>query len=160
VLKGHTHNRAGSVALRSADPREPPRVDFRYFDEGGALDLKAMVQAIQFVRSLTRPLIERGVITEECSPGPGVTTEETLAEYVRDSAWGHHASCSCPIGTAAEGGVIDGAFAVHGARRLRVVDASVFPRIPGLFVVAAVYMVAEKAADALLDTASKAPPRN
>jgi choline dehydrogenase-like flavoprotein len=39
---------------------------------------------------------------------------------------------------------------VHGVRALRVVDASVFPRIPGLFVVSAVYMIGEKAADAIL----------
>jgi choline dehydrogenase-like flavoprotein len=46
--------------------------------------------------------------------------------------------------------VLDSKFAVHGVRRLRVVDASVFPRIPGFFVAAAVYIVAEKAADTIL----------
>jgi choline dehydrogenase-like flavoprotein len=159
VLKGHTQNRAGSVTLRSADPRAAPLVNFRYFEPGGdgaAQDLQALVQAIEFVRSLTRPLIERGVIAEECQPGPGVDTPERLAEYVRDTAWGHHASCSCPIGRAEEGGVVDSNFIVHGTRNLRVVDASVFPRIPGLFLVSAVYMIAEKAADGLLAAASRA----
>jgi choline dehydrogenase len=157
VLKAHTRNRAGSVTLQSDDPRRPPRVDFRYFEEGspGAQDdLKAVVQAIQFVRRLTAPLIAHGLITEECTPGPGAATEEALADYVRDTAWGHHASCSCPIGPKTDGGVLDSKFAVHGTRGLRVVDASVFPRIPGLFVVSAVYMIAEKAADALLESAS------
>jgi choline dehydrogenase len=120
--------------------------------------LQPLVQAIEFVRSLTRPLIERGVIAEECKPGPGVDTAEKLAEYVRDTAWGHHASCSCPIGRPAEGGVVNSEFAVHGTRNLRVVDASVFPRIPGLFLVSAVYMIAEKAADSLLQAASRAGP--
>jgi choline dehydrogenase-like flavoprotein len=161
VLKGHTRNRAGSVTLRSADPRAAPVVNFRYFEPGGegaALDLQALVQAIEFVRSLTRPLIERGVIAEECKPGPGVDTPEQLADYVRDTAWGHHASCSCPIGRAEEGGVVNSDFAVHGTRKLRVVDASVFPRIPGLFLVSAVYMIAEKAADRLLEAASRSGP--
>jgi choline dehydrogenase-like flavoprotein len=47
--------------------------------------------------------------------------------------------------------VVDSRFAVHGTRRLRVVDASVFPRIPGFFLASAVYMIGEKAADILLE---------
>ena len=154
VLKAHTRNRAGTVLLRSADPRDPPRVNFHYFDEGTDTqghDLRALVKAIQLVRKLTAPLIARGVIAEEMTPGAGVATEEALAEYIRDTAWGHHASCSCPIGDFDQGGVLDSAFRVHGTRRLRVVDASVFPRIPGFFLVSAVYIVAEKAAATLLN---------
>ena len=47
-----------------------------------------------------------------------------------------------------------GDFRVHGTQGLRVVDASVFPRIPGFFIVCAIYMVAEKAAAIILDAAS------
>ena len=153
VLKAHTHNRAGSVSLRSNDPRDPPLVTFRYFeegDDGSGRDLKAVVEAIRFVRRLTVPLRAAKVIEEECAPGLAVDTDEGLADYVRNTAWGHHASCSCPIGAQADGGVLGSDFSVHGTRRLRVVDASVFPRIPGFFVAAAVYMVGEKAADTLL----------
>jgi choline dehydrogenase len=46
--------------------------------------------------------------------------------------------------------VLDSKFRVRGVRGLRVVDASVFPRIPGFFVVLPTYMVAEKATDAIL----------
>ena len=160
VLKAHTLNRAGSVTLRSADPRDMPLVNFRYFEEGddpAGKDLQSLVQAIRFVRRLTAPLLASGLVAEECLPGPAVQTDEALAGYVRDTAWGHHASCSCPIGAAAQGGVLDSRFAVHGTRRLRVVDASVFPRIPGFFIAAAVYMVGEKAADVLLHDAAHAP---
>lgn len=158
VLKAHTRNRAGSVTLRSADPRDTPLVNFRYFEEGddaSGRDLQAIVEAIQLVRRLTAPLITGGVIAEELAPGPATATPEALSEYVRNTAWGHHASCSCPIGAADQGGVLDSAFAVHGVRRLRVVDASVFPSIPGFFVVSAVYMVAEKAADTILRQAAQ-----
>jgi len=158
VLKAHTRNRAGTVTLRSNDPRDPPRVNFRYFEEGSDAeghDLRVVWEAIRFVRGLTAPLRERGVIAEECAPGPGVDSPESLAAYVRDTAWGHHASCSCPIGAPGEGGVLDSGLRVHGVRRLRVVDASVFPRIPGFFIVSAVYMVAEKAAETILADARR-----
>jgi choline dehydrogenase len=153
VLKAHTVNRAGTVKLASADPRAMPLVNFRYFEEGddqAGQDLRAVVEAIRFVRRLTAPLRAAGLIAEECTPGPGIESDAALADYVRDTAWGHHASCSCPIGPTALGGVLASDFTVHGTRGLRVVDASVFPRIPGFFIASAVYMVGEKAADAML----------
>jgi choline dehydrogenase len=45
--------------------------------------------------------------------------------------------------------VLDSRFRVRGVQHLRVVDASVFPRIPGFFIVSAVYMVSEKASDVI-----------
>ena len=156
VLKAHTRNREGSVKLRSADPRAMPDVNFRYFDERddpAGDDLAAVLRAIGYVRNLMDPLIESGLVAEELSPGRSMRSRADLEDYVRSTAWGHHASCSCRIGAPNNGGVLDSKFAVHGARGLRVVDASVFPRIPGFFVVSAVYMVAEKAADTILEAA-------
>ena len=49
--------------------------------------------------------------------------------------------------------VVDGDFRVHGTTGLRVVDASVFPHIPGFFIVSAIYMLAEKASDRILAAA-------
>ena len=112
------------------------------------------MKSIQFVRELTQPLIRCGVIAEECAPGPEVQSPAAIADYVRNTAWGHHASCSCPIGPADAGGVVDSTFTVHGTRRLRIVDASIFPRIPGFFLVSAVYMIAEKAAETILQSES------
>jgi choline dehydrogenase-like flavoprotein len=156
VLKAHTHNRAGEVTLRSANPRVPPAVNFRYFDEGGDDDIAAVVDGVRFVRRVAAPLREQGVILDEELPGPAVQSDDDLRAYVRNTAWGHHASCSCPIGPAEEGGVLSSDLRVHGVRGLRVVDASAFPKIPGFFIVSAVYMLAEKAADAVL-TDTKRP---
>jgi len=156
-VTAHTENRAGSVTLRSADPRDMPLVNFNYFEDGNDAageDLTAVVNAIKFVRRMTAPLIGTGLIAEEKAPGIAVKTDAELAQYVRDTAWGHHASCSCAIGPLNDNGVLDSNFSVHGTRRLRVVDASVFPRIPGFFVVSAVYMIGEKAADAILRDAA------
>ena len=70
---------------------------------------------------------------------------------MRTHAWGHHASCTCKIGRDDDPmAVLDGSFRVRGAQNLRVVDASVFPRIPGYFIVTPTYMISEKASDAVL----------
>ena len=153
VLKARTLNRAGTVTLQSSDPRDPPKIEFRYFDEGSDRedrDLEAVVEGIEFVRAMTKDLRERGVIVEEELPGESCRSDAQLKDFVRDHAWGHHASCSCPIGPRGQGGVLSSDFRVHGTQGLRVVDASVFPRIPGFFIASAVYMVGEKAADVIL----------
>ena len=153
ILKAHTENNAGTVMLQSADPRDPPRIDFRYFDEGSdkaGTDLEAVVDGIKFVRGVTSDLRKEGLIAEEHLPGDRAQSDEQLRDFVRHNAWGHHASCSCPIGPREKGGVLDSNFRVHGTQGLRVVDASVFPRIPGFFIVSAVYMIGEKAAEVIL----------
>jgi len=153
VLKAHTTNTAGEVRLRSADPRERPDINFRYFEEGNdtsGKDLNSVVEGIKFVRKLTEPLKKAGLIVAEEAPGDGVQSDEELRDFARYQSWGHHASCTCPIGRDGDpNAVLDGDFRVRGVRNLRVVDASIFPRIPGFFIVSSVYMAAEKAADVL-----------
>lgn len=157
ILKAHTINRAGEVSLRSADPRDVPQINFRYFDEGSDAcgeDLASVVDGIKFVRKLTAKLKRDKLIAEEELPGEHFKTDDQLRDFVRDNAWGHHASCTCPIGPRDKGGVLQSDFRVHGTRGLRVVDASVFPQIPGFFIVSAVYMIGEKAADVILQHAA------
>jgi choline dehydrogenase-like flavoprotein len=148
VLKAHTRNRAGKVTLRSADPRDTPRINFHYLEEGGEQDLEAVLDGIKFVRALTSELREQNLMSEEF-PGNDFQTDEELKTYIRNNAWGHHASCTCALGQDRDG-VLSSDFRVHGTTGLRVVDASVFPRIPGVFIVSAVYMIGEKAADVIL----------
>jgi choline dehydrogenase len=155
ILKAHTRNRKGRVTLRSADPHDTPRINFHYFEEGGEEDLEAVVDGIQFVRRLTAKLQKEELIVSEEVPGKEFQTTEQLKTFIRNNAWGHHASCTCPIGPLENNGVLDANFRVHGTQGLRVVDASVFPRIPGFFIVSAVYMIGEKAADVILADAGK-----
>ncbi len=159
VLKARTNNRGGSVTITSADPRARPTVDFRYFEEGTDVsgdDLKGAIAGIRLVRRLTaglKPLL----VEEEELPGAHLTSDAELGQFVRDHAWGHHASCTCAIGPESADGVLTTDFKVHRTERLRVVDASVFPRAPGLFIVGAIYMMAEKAADAIVADARRSP---
>ena len=150
VLKGHSRNRAGTVTLRSADPRDTPAINFNSFEQGADKDLDAVVDGISFVRRMTAGLKDQDLLDEEETPGSNVTTPEDLRTFVRNNAWGHHASCSCAIGPRDSGGALSSDFRVHGTEGLRVVDASVFPRIPGFFIVSSIYMIAEKAADVIL----------
>jgi choline dehydrogenase len=156
ILKAHTNNTAGQVRLRSADPRDTPDILFRYFEEGNDTageDLDAVVAGVEFVRSINRRLHRSSAV--ERVPGPDVSTPEQIANFVRREAWGHHASCSNKMGLAYDpSAVVDSDFRVHGVNGLRVVDASVFPRIPGFFIAAAIYMISEKATDAILATQS------
>jgi choline dehydrogenase-like flavoprotein len=157
VLKGHTNNRGGSVTLDSPDPRARPRIDFRYFDEGtdaSGDDLRSVVEGIKLARRMTAGM-KPELVAEEELPGEKVTSDDDLANFARDHAWGHHASCTCAIGPENSGGVLTKDFKVHRTEGLRVVDASVFPRVPGLFIVSAIYMIAEKAADVIVGEAKR-----
>jgi choline dehydrogenase-like flavoprotein len=53
--------------------------------------------------------------------------------------------------------VLDSRFRVRGVRGLRVVDACIFPRIPGYFIASAIYMISEKAFDVICEDANKEP---
>lgn len=157
VLKGSTQNTTGKVEIRSPDPRDVPSIDFNFFQGDGAqADLDAVVHALQFIRGITKGYGKR--VEAEETPGPEVRTREQLEELVRNDAWGHHASCTCKMGADGDPmAVLDSSFRVRGTRGLRVVDASVFPHIPGLFIVLAIYMIAEKASDVILADAAGHP---
>ncbi len=160
VLKGYSRNRTGTVRLRSADPADTPFINFRYFDDdtdspAAAADLAAVREAVALARQINLRARRMGVldgeVDQEVFPGPDIDATGRLDRFVRRDAWGHHASCSNPMGPPGDArSVVDPSFRVNGVAGLRVVDASVFPRIPGLFIVLPLYMLAEKAAQAIL----------
>jgi GMC oxidoreductase len=157
LLKAHARFR-GQVTLRSSDPLEPPAIDFKYFDRGadGALTADAATDLVAMregVRLITRLLDGSSQLTlhPDIMRGIDLASDAGIDEFVQDRAWGHHASCTCKIGGPDDPqAVLDSSFRVRGVSGLRLVDASVFPRIPGFFLVMPVYMIAEKAADAIL----------
>lgn len=107
-----------------------------------------MSEGIDLAReSFKQQLVE----IDEVLPGADVNTPAAVNDYIKDNTWGHHASSTCPIGADSDPmAVLDSSFRVRGTAGLRVVDASVFPRIPGTFTAVSTYMVAEKAADVIL----------
>jgi choline dehydrogenase len=154
ILKAYTNNTAGVVRLRSGDPRDRPDIDFHYLSEGNSPpgdDLDAMVTAIKFGRGVVDAAGD--LVAEEETPGRHLYNDDELKRHIEDNAWGHHACGTCAMKPEDQGGVVDSRFRVHGIRGLRVVDASIFPRIPGYFIVTAIYMIAEKAAETILGDA-------
>ncbi|KAM0187313.1 hypothetical protein ACHAPI_011226 [Fusarium lateritium] len=160
ILKGHSGNNAGTVTLKSTDPRDMPIINFNYYDTGvnndkqGEKDLQATYEGFQFARKAFDSLIPLDGDFSEVWPGNNITDKEQAKQFLKDEAWGHHASCSCPIGADDDPmAVLDSQFQVRGIEGLRVVDASVFPKIPGFYIALPIYMVAEKASDVIIKSA-------
>ena len=140
----HPHSR-GEVTLRSANPADAPKILFNFLKE--AEDRRAMREGIRIVREMYSqgPLGE--MIDRELKPGPGVQSDAELDAYIRSSMdLDHHPTSTCAMGTDAMS-VVDPQLKVHGIEALRVVDASVMPRVNGGHTNAPTVMIAEKAAD-------------
>ncbi|KAK9412992.1 putative Glucose-methanol-choline oxidoreductase N-terminal domain-containing protein [Seiridium unicorne] len=160
ILKAHSRNNAGTVTLKSTDPRDMPIINFNYLDTGvnsngeAAKDLQAMYEGFQFARRAFADQIPLDGSFPEVWPGTNVTAEDDAKDWLKNEAWGHHASCTCPIGPDSDpNAVLDSDFKVKGIDGLRVVDASVFPKIPGFYIALPVYMIAEKASDVIISDA-------
>lgn len=152
ILKAHTQNTAGRVLLKSNDPRDTPDINFHYFHEGNDAsgnDLESVVNGVEFVRRMQ--FYARTAIQREVLPGEQIRTSDEIRAFIKNEAWGHHASCSCKMGVQSDKmAVVDSKFRVYGVNNLRIVDASIFPHIPGFFIVTPIYMISEKASDVIL----------
>lgn len=154
ILKGHTNNNAGTVTLCSKDPLDVPEINFRYFDEGSDSqqeDLEGVLAGVEFVKDMTK---RSNLFTNLLVPKADIDQPDEIKQFIKDEAWGHHACGTCKIGNPNDPmAVLDGNFRVYKTKNLRVVDASVFPFIPGLFIVSAIYMISEKASDVIIEDA-------
>ncbi|KAF7558015.1 hypothetical protein G7Z17_g317 [Cylindrodendrum hubeiense] len=160
ILKAHSRNNAGTVTLKSTDPRDMPIINFNYYNTGvntngeGDKDLQATYEGLQFSRKAFADLIPLDGNFDEVWPGNNVTTKQDAKQFIKDEAWGHHASCTCPIGPDSDPmAVLDSEFKVRGTEGLRVVDASVFPKIPGFYIALPLFVVSEKASDVIIKAA-------
>ncbi len=177
ILKAYTRNDGGTVRLRSADPLDTPDICFNSFDQaekqgggpGWADDVDAMVEAIGSMREITQATgtafareIQPAGYLEAANAGRAAKglPPWSLRDWIINEAWGHHACGTCRMGSdrwqadaadlSDKNAFLDSHFRVHGVRGLRVVDASVFPKIPGYFILAPIFMVSEKAAETFL----------
>jgi len=135
----------GRVKLRSRDPHEHPSILFNYMAE--ALDWREFRDAIRITREIIRqPALDR-FRGRELSPGAELQSDAEIDAFVRARAeTAYHPSCSCAMGYD-EMAVVDNEGRVHGLEGLRVVDASIMPRITTGNLNAPTIMLAEKIAD-------------
>ena len=139
----------GHVRIRSSDPRDPPSIAFNYLTTES--DRQDMRDAVRLSREIAaQPPFDpyRG---EEIGPGPGIDDDAAIDAWVRRNAESaYHPSCTCAMGSADDPrAVTDSEGRVHGVGGLRVVDASIMPRIVNGNLNAPTIMIAEKIADAI-----------
>ncbi|HEY7425966.1 MAG TPA: GMC family oxidoreductase [Gemmataceae bacterium] len=166
ILKARTRHHDGYVRLQSGHPFQRPEINFCSFPRASDAsleptdgqfpasadqDLEALCQGVGFVRSILEIGRDNGTIQSYSLPG-FECFNNNHRKWIKHVAWGHHACGTCRIGAEDdELAVLDSRFRVRGVQGLRVVDASIFPRIPGFFIAANIYMIAEKAADVITE---------
>ncbi|KAI3337646.1 GMC oxidoreductase [Xylariaceae sp. AK1471] len=152
MVKGSSVNNKGWVKLRSADPQDTPEINFNHYAAGSEYDLAAMKYVIAWVR---RIFLRIGIKPQEppCSGtldadgGCGKDDED----WLHKQTFGHHPTSTNRIGSANDTmAVLDSKFRVRGVAGLRVVDASAFARIPGVFPVVSTFMISQKASDEMI----------
>ncbi|NIY82356.1 choline dehydrogenase [Vibrio hepatarius] len=143
----------GTVAITSANPHDKPRIEFNYIST--VQDRQDWRDCIRLTREiLMQPAMDeyRG---EEIQPGMDIKSDEAIDEWVKENVESaYHPSCSCKMGADDDPmAVVDETCRVRGIQGLRVVDSSVFPTIPNGNLNAPTIMVAERAADMILNKA-------
>jgi choline dehydrogenase len=138
----------GRLAIRSADPWEPPMIQPNYLDSQE--DIQELLEGVKFLRVLAAGMGE--VIEEELQPGAGVVEDAALVADIRARA----GSVFHPVGTCAMGpdpaqAVVDARLRVHGISGLRVIDASVMPRLTSGNTNAPTIMIGERGAEMVLE---------
>ncbi|KAL2263162.1 hypothetical protein VTK26DRAFT_7986 [Humicola hyalothermophila] len=144
----------GIVRLNATHPLAPPLLDYR--SASNPIDVALHVAHTRFLRRMVATPAMRRLGAVEVAPGEGVgvgggdgdgdSDDEELVRFVRESTVQSymHPCCTAAMMPRRKGGVVRPDLRVHGASGLRVVDASVFPMVPGSHLSATAYALAEK----------------
>jgi choline dehydrogenase-like flavoprotein len=135
----------GRLWLRSADPSDKPRILTNSLAEPE--DVDSLIAGMELAREIAGSEPMRSQLVKELKPGPEFSDRAGLEEDLRRRLMLiYHPVGTCRMGRG-EDAVVDPELRVRGIDGLRVVDASVFPIIPGGNTNAPTIMVAERASD-------------
>ncbi|KJG03040.1 choline dehydrogenase [Photobacterium angustum] len=140
----------GSVEVVSNDPHAKPKIEFNYIStEQDKQDWRDCIR-------LTREIMVQSALDQyrgdEIQPGADITSDQAIDKWVKENVESaYHPSCTCKMGDDNDVmAVLDPQCRVRGIENLRVVDSSIFPTIPNGNLNAPTIMVAERAADFIL----------
>lgn len=143
VWQCHPESR-GSIHIQSTDPARDPKIRMNYFNT--RRDRDVTLEGLKIVRDIYRRPAFRDLWSREIIPGDDCNTDDELLNAIRANATTvYHLVGTCRMGSDA-GAVVDPQLRVQGVEGLRIVDASIMPRIPSANTNSATYMIAEKAA--------------
>ncbi|WP_318460643.1 choline dehydrogenase [Photobacterium leiognathi] len=140
----------GTVSVVSNDPHAKPKIKFNYIStEQDKQDWRDCIR-------LTREIMAQSALDQyrgdEIQPGADITSDQAIDQWVKENVESaYHPSCTCKMGADNDVmAVLDSQCRVRGIENLRVVDSSIFPTIPNGNLNAPTIMVAERAADFIL----------
>ncbi|MGF7162548.1 choline dehydrogenase [Rhodoligotrophos appendicifer] len=139
----------GHIRIQAADPFKPPIIQPNYLADDR--DLSELVLGARFIRRLAAQPALAEIIAEEFRPGIEVMSEAEMRADIRKRATSvFHLSGTCAMGPDPRNAVVDPRLRVHGVQGLRIVDASIFPRLVSGNTNAPTMMIGEKGADLIL----------
>jgi len=141
----------GSIHIGSIDPLAAPIIRANFLAD--PLDRESLVGGLRVVRRIGEANAFAAYRGNEMKPGDGCRSDDELLDYARGTgATTYHVMGTCAMGPADDPmAVVSERLAVRGLQGLRVVDASVMPTMPSGNINAAVLMIAEKAADMIIE---------
>ena len=143
----------GHVHIRSADANVAPAIQYNFLSDES--DRRTLVAGLMRIRPLLASAPMRPFVRDEYSPGRQVQSAAEWLDYARQAGGTvYHPTSTCCMGSGA-GAVVDARLRVRGVRQLRVIDASVMPNVVSGNTNAACIMLAEKAADLVLEDAAQ-----
>jgi choline dehydrogenase len=140
----------GFVRIRSADPKEPPRILFNYMSQ--ASDWEDFRTCVRLTREIFRQPAMQRFAASEIQPGDDVTSDAAIDSFIRDHCESAYHPCgTCRMGAVSDPlAVVDPQCRVIGVEGLRVADSSIFPQVTNGNLNAPSIMTGEKAADHIL----------